>query len=76
MNEGSEILLQNPIHDFGLTIRLWMVSRAHTESRSTESEKLTPEGAEEDWVSVGDNTSREAVMFTDDIDEQGGDLEG
>lgn len=70
MNEGSKILLQNPIHDFGLTIRLWMVSRAHTESRSAESEKLTPEGAEEDWVSVGDNTPRKSMMLTDDINEQ------
>ena len=70
MNESSEILLKNSIHDFGLPIGLRVVSRTHAESRPTQTEKFTPERTQEDWVSVGDDTPQKPVMLTDDINEQ------
>jgi len=52
-----------------------MVGCAHTQGRAMQSKQLSLEGAYEDGISIGDNTTRKPVELTHRINEQGGHFE-
>jgi hypothetical protein len=67
VDKSSEILLQGTIQHFGLTIRLRMISSAHTQLCARQLKQLTPELANKDGVSIGDEAPGHAMVFTDHI---------
>lgn len=52
--KGPEVLLQIPVGNLGLAIRLRVIRRAHLQLGAHEFEQFLPEVARKDRVAVGD----------------------
>lgn len=53
-----------------------MIGRGHAQRRTLQTKELSPKGADEDGVTVGDYTPREPVKFAYHIHEEAGNFEG
>lgn len=71
-----QVQFQNMIHDFNLAICLRMVSFTQSQMCPTIVEKLSPEQNDEDRIPIKDDAPRKPLEFTDNVHEQGHDLEG
>lgn len=67
MGESTKILLQDPIHNFGLVVSFWMVCRTHTQAGATEAKKFLPKRADEYRVAVRHDALGKTMMLIDDI---------
>lgn len=69
VNISSEILLEGPVDNFCLSVRLRVVCGTHPQLSTTETEEFLPEMAEEKSVAVGDEASWKAVVFANHVNE-------
>jgi hypothetical protein len=65
----TQHFFEHTIHALGLTIRLWVVSRRHSESCSHHAEHLAPEGRCESWIPIRDDLGRHTMETEDRIHE-------
>jgi hypothetical protein len=76
VDKRAQVLLQNSIQNFSLPVGLRVVRGAHSEFGTTKTEEFSPKVTNENWISVRDKASWNAVVFANYIQEERSHFEG
>jgi len=70
--EGTQVLFEDLVDAFSLTVGLWVERRGHVGFDVEEGEEFSPELGREDLVAVGHNVGWEAVVAVYVLEEESG----
>lgn len=70
VDRAAQVHFKALIHPFALPIRLWVVRGAMNQLGVSDSEQLSPEGANKDTASIRDYCLWHAVKTNDGVQEQ------